>query len=86
MFSSGAMCGEDLITIAKAEWIEMRVKIVKDLQDVYVRKRKCKGDERFKEWKGCLIAGATFGIKDFLNMNGAVSLIELCNEKKSTKK
>lgn len=31
----------------------------KDLQDVYVRKRKCKGDERFKEWKGCLIAGAT---------------------------
>ena len=59
MFSSGAMCGEDLITIAKAEWIEMRVKIVKDLQDVYVRKRKCKGDERFKEWKGCLIAGAT---------------------------
>lgn len=28
---------------------------------------------------------SNLGIKDFLNMNGAVSLIELCNEKKSKK-
>lgn len=34
-----------------------------------------------KEWKGCFTAGA---IKD-LNMNEAVSLIELCKEKKRRK-